>query len=146
MEDKIRPTTIQTVSSVEIPKLESRRLGTSKSGRLVYYPKPIPPPEVLPLTRTVSNAKSVLSHIPDTMKCGGYDNFFFHLSINQSVIFVKLCNYYLIKDMLVTFLIIMVIVYIIIYSYASFELRVLTLPSLYLHISFDNTLPEFHVL
>lgn len=90
MEDKIRPTTIQTVSSVEIPKLESRRLGTSKSGRLVYYPKPIPPPEVLPLTRTVSNAKSVLSHIPDTMKCGGYDNFFFHLSINQSVIFVKL--------------------------------------------------------
>ncbi|XP_052684890.1 uncharacterized protein LOC128164871 isoform X3 [Crassostrea angulata] len=54
VEDKIRPTTMQTVSSVEIPKLESRRLGTSKSGRLVYYPKPIPPPEVLPLTRTTT--------------------------------------------------------------------------------------------
>lgn len=114
MEDKIRPTTIQTVSSVEIPKLESRRLGTSKSGRLVYYPKPIPPPEVLPLTRTVSNAKSVLSHIPDTMKCGGYDNFF--PLIHQSVCYLcETFNYYMIKDMLVTFLIIyMVIVYIII--------------------------------
>ncbi|XP_061175162.1 uncharacterized protein LOC133184218 isoform X2 [Saccostrea echinata] len=53
-EDKTRPTTIQTVSTVEIPKLETRRLGTSKSGRLVYYPKPIPPPEVLPLTRTTT--------------------------------------------------------------------------------------------
>lgn len=63
VEDKIRPTTMQTVSSVEIPKLESRRLGTSKSGRLVYYPKPIPPPEVLPLTRTVSNTKSLLSYL-----------------------------------------------------------------------------------
>nr|XP_022312615.1 uncharacterized protein LOC111117711 isoform X4 [Crassostrea virginica] len=52
VEDKHRPQTIQTISSVEIPKLEARRLGTSKSGRLVYYPKPIPPPEVLPLTRT----------------------------------------------------------------------------------------------
>ncbi|XP_048763118.1 uncharacterized protein LOC125671422 isoform X3 [Ostrea edulis] len=54
VEDKNRPTTMQTVSSVEIPKVESRRLGTSKSGRLVYYPKPIPPPEVLPLTRTTT--------------------------------------------------------------------------------------------
>lgn len=90
VEEKIRPTTMQTVSSVEIPKLESRRLGTSKSGRLVYYPKPIPPPEVLPLTRTVSNAKSVLSHIPDTMKCGGYDNFF--PLIYQSVCYMYLCE------------------------------------------------------
>ncbi|KAK3610757.1 hypothetical protein CHS0354_028156 [Potamilus streckersoni] len=41
-----------TMSTVVMPPLPSRRHGSSKSGRLVYYPKPIPPPEVLPLTRT----------------------------------------------------------------------------------------------
>ncbi|XP_067672205.1 uncharacterized protein [Haliotis asinina] len=45
----------QTIDTVVLPRIEEKRLGTSLSGRLVYYPKPIPPPEVLPITRTNQN-------------------------------------------------------------------------------------------
>ncbi|XP_048248780.1 uncharacterized protein LOC124122889 isoform X3 [Haliotis rufescens] len=45
----------QTVDTVILPRIEEKRLGTSLSGRLVYYPKPIPPPDVLPITRTNQN-------------------------------------------------------------------------------------------
>ncbi|XP_033750717.1 uncharacterized protein LOC117334950 isoform X2 [Pecten maximus] len=49
-----RSHTLDSIETPVLPKLENRRLGTSKSGRLVYYPKPIPPPELLPLTRTTA--------------------------------------------------------------------------------------------
>ncbi|KAL3877329.1 hypothetical protein ACJMK2_035059 [Sinanodonta woodiana] len=42
----------QTMSTIVMPPVPSRRHASSKSDRRVYYPKPIPPPEVLPLTRT----------------------------------------------------------------------------------------------
>ncbi|XP_071107596.1 uncharacterized protein [Haliotis cracherodii] len=45
----------QTIDTVILPRIEEKRLGTSLSGRLVYYPKPIPPPDVLPITRTNQN-------------------------------------------------------------------------------------------
>ena len=38
---------------VTLPPLENDRIGSSFSGRLVYYPKPLPYPEKLPLTRVV---------------------------------------------------------------------------------------------
>ncbi|XP_060063442.1 nestin-like [Ylistrum balloti] len=53
-QDLTRSHTLDSIETPELPKLENRRLGTSKSGRLVYYPKPIPPPELLPLTRTTA--------------------------------------------------------------------------------------------
>jgi hypothetical protein len=34
-------------------KMPKRLLISQKSAPIVYYPKPIPPPDVLPLTRTV---------------------------------------------------------------------------------------------
>lgn len=53
-QDLSRSHTLDSIETPVLPKLENRRLGTSKSGRLVYYPKPIPPPELLPLTRTTA--------------------------------------------------------------------------------------------
>ena len=43
-----------TQESVAFPPLDKDRLGSSMSGRLIYYPNPLPYPEKLPITRTVS--------------------------------------------------------------------------------------------
>ena len=40
--------------SVTFPPLMKERLGSTLSGRLIYYPNPLPYPEKLPITRTVS--------------------------------------------------------------------------------------------
>ena len=47
---------------VSFPPLDKARLGSSMSGRLIYYPNPLPYPEKLPITQTVSTSK--LLHIP----------------------------------------------------------------------------------
>ena len=39
--------------SGSLPDIKKERIGASHSGRLVFYPKPLPYPKNLPLTRTV---------------------------------------------------------------------------------------------
>lgn len=51
-DQSLRPLTMQTLPSLLSTADEKIK---PKTGKLVYYPKPIPPPEVLPLTRTVSH-------------------------------------------------------------------------------------------
>ncbi|XP_064618168.1 LOW QUALITY PROTEIN: uncharacterized protein LOC135482224 [Liolophura sinensis] len=46
------PSGEKTDVNSSLPKLQLKRLGTSGSGCMVYYPNPIPPPQKLPLTRT----------------------------------------------------------------------------------------------
>ena len=43
-----------TQETMATPKVERQTTNTSTPSRLVFYPKPIPPPQVLPITRTVS--------------------------------------------------------------------------------------------
>ncbi|XP_078610607.1 uncharacterized protein LOC144881418 isoform X1 [Branchiostoma floridae x Branchiostoma japonicum] len=41
-----------SAESVTFPPVDTQRLGTSQSGRITYYPKPVPPPKKKPITRT----------------------------------------------------------------------------------------------
>ena len=43
-----------TQEAMATPKVERQTTNTSTPSRLIFYPKPIPPPQVLPITRTVS--------------------------------------------------------------------------------------------
>lgn len=47
---------------VTFPPLDKDRLGSSMSGRLIYYPNPLPYPEKLPITRTVGFLWSILKN------------------------------------------------------------------------------------
>ncbi|XP_066292588.1 uncharacterized protein [Branchiostoma lanceolatum] len=41
-----------SAETVTFPPVDTQRLGTSQSGRITYYPKPVPPPKKKPITRT----------------------------------------------------------------------------------------------
>ncbi|CAH1794759.1 unnamed protein product [Owenia fusiformis] len=62
--DVPRPRTDQ---SVHLPPLFSPRLGTSTSGRITYYPAPIPPPEKLPITKV--NRDQQYPRVSDSFSC-----------------------------------------------------------------------------
>ena len=75
--------------SVTFPPLMKERLGSTLSGRLIYYPNPLPYPEKLPITRTVSNVfvceHECITFIPNMCIYSILREVFFTLSSNVFV-------------------------------------------------------------